>query len=450
MLTFKDQMTEAFIGPEERSQMVAWLSLARDMLDKQWGPGSDFTGWLDLPESQTEEEIQAILQRAGAIRQDFDLLIVVGIGGSYLGARAVIEALSHHFQGLLNKEGREGPLVLFAGQQISSDYLSDLIEISRGKRVALNVISKSGTTTEPAIAFRVLRQELLSHVADKDLASYVTVTTDRDRGALRQMARELGLPSFEIADDIGGRYSVLSPVGLLPIGVAGFDIRALLKGAGEERRRSLAPLSEQLVPSDRYAINRLLLSRKGYKMEILASYEPSMRYVTEWWKQLFGESEGKDGRGILPAGVEFTTDLHSLGQLIQEGPRLLFETVIRFKKTRHEVTIPSNPRDLDQLEYLAGKTMSHVNDRALEATMLAHVAGGVPNMEILLDGRTEEDLGRLIYFFERACALSALMDGVNPFDQPGVEAYKKNMFALLGKAGYESLRSALEAGISRD
>lgn len=450
MLFFKDHLTDAFIGSEERDHMQAWLSTAREMLDTKSCPGAEFTGWADLPQTISSEEIQAIQETAAAIRDHFDILIVVGIGGSYLGARAVIEALSHHFQALQTQEDRGGPLVLFAGQQISSDYLQDLIQVCQGRRVAVNVISKSGTTTEPAIAFRILRQQLLASVADKDLASCVTVTTDGKRGALRQLANELGLKTFDIADDIGGRYSVLTAVGLLPIAVAGLDIQALLEGAQAERLRSLAAQAGDFSPADRYAVNRLLLNRKGYGLELLTAYEPSMHYMVEWWKQLFGESEGKDGRGIVPTGAAFTTDLHSLGQLIQEGPRILFETVIRFKETSRELLIPWDDQDRDQLNYLAGQSMAYVNDRALEATMLAHAAGGVPTMEISLDARTAGDLGRLIYFFERACALSALMNAVNPFDQPGVETYKRNMFALLGKPGYESLRSALEADMSQD
>ncbi|NLA81619.1 MAG: glucose-6-phosphate isomerase [Clostridiaceae bacterium] len=450
MLQFKDHMTDAFIKPEERELMLPWLSLARESLDGKTCPGAEFTGWVDLPEAMDPALVEAILERAASIRDNFDILLVLGIGGSYLGARAVIEALSHHFPSLQSREERGGPLVLFAGQQLSSDYLQDLIQVCQGKRVALNVISKSGTTTEPAIAFRVLRQALLGHVADKDLASCVTVTTDQKRGALRQLADELDLKTFDIADDIGGRYSVLTAVGLLPIAVAGLDIEALLEGARQERLRSLSAHPGQMSPADRYAVNRLLLHRKGYSLEFLAAYEPSMRFMVEWWKQLFGESEGKDGRGIVPAGLDFTTDLHSLGQLIQDGPRILFETVIRFKETRSQILIPWDDQDRDQLNYLADSSMAHVNDRALEATALAHLAGGVPNMEICLDSRQAQDLGRLIYFFERACALSALMNAVNPFDQPGVESYKKNMFALLGKSGFEALRSMLESQMSRD
>lgn len=443
MLYFDDQLTRAFIGEEEKARMEGQLLLARNELDGGTCPGAEFTGWLDLPESQSPELMASILETAREIRDGFDILIVVGIGGSYLGARAVIEALSHHFSSLLSKEERGGPLVLFAGQQLSPDYLNDLLEVTRGKKVALNVISKSGTTTEPALAFRILREALYPGLGPAELGKRIFVTTDRRRGALRRLADEWDLRSFPLDDDIGGRYSVLSPVGLLPIAVAGIDIRALLAGARKERERSLLPLSEGPAPCDRYAVNRMLLARKGHKAEILAAYEPSLRFLAEWWKQLFGESEGKDGRGLIPAACDFTTDLHSLGQFIQEGPRILFETVIRFDRVRKDLTLPPDPSDPDGLEYLAGTGMAHVNRQAARGTALAHVSGGVPNMEIILEERSAFALGQLIYFFQRACALSALMNGVNPFDQPGVEAYKNNMFALLGKPGYEELRARL-------
>jgi|LFRM01.1.fsa_nt_gb glucose-6-phosphate isomerase len=443
MLKLGDHLTDAFISEHEREQMKAQLSLARDLLDHKKCPGAEYTGWLELPLSVSEAELSEIERVASDIRDNFDILIVVGIGGSYLGARAVIEALSHHFMAHLPAGKRNGPLVLFAGHQISPDYMHDLLEVTRGKRVALNVISKSGTTTEPAIAFRILREQLFGDLTDQALRECVFITTDRSKGALKQFARETGLTTFDIPDDIGGRYSVLTPVGILPIAVAGIDIRGLIAGARAECSRCLAPLSEDWTPADRYAVNRMILLRKGYKAEILASYEPSMRFVTEWWKQLFGESEGKDGRGLVPIGVDFTTDLHSLGQLIQEGPRILFETVIRFEKTRHDVMIPSDSRDIDQLEYLAGSGMAEVNEQAVLGTALAHTSGGVPNIEIVLEERSAFCLGELIYFFERACALSGIMNGVNPFNQPGVEAYKRNMFALMGKPGFEWLRAEL-------
>lgn len=450
LLVLNDQLTNQFIATHERKQMERQLSLARDLLDGRNCPGSEYTGWLDLPVSLPEETIALVEETADRICRDFDVLIVVGIGGSYLGARAVIEALSHHFSLLLSEGKRGCPLVLFAGHQISADYLHDLLEVVEGKRVALNVISKSGTTTEPAIAFRILRDRLFRHVPREDLAKRIVITTDEKRGALRRYADEMGITTFVIPDDIGGRYSVLTPVGLLPIAVAGIDIRALLDGARSERMNSTTTLSEGLSAADRYAVNRILLMRKGYLAEILACYEPSMRYLAEWWKQLFGESEGKDGKGIVTMSVDLTTDLHSLGQLIQEGPRVFFETVIDFANVRHDIAIPNDPADLDQLEYLAGQPMSFVNRQASRGTALAHVSGGVPNMRIELKDRSPESLGALIYFFERACALSCIMNGVNPFDQPGVEAYKRNMFALLGKPGYEEVREELLRSFAED
>ncbi|MGI6508485.1 MAG: glucose-6-phosphate isomerase [Saccharofermentanales bacterium] len=450
MLYVKDHLTNQFISSHEREQMTCQLSAARDLLDSRACPGSEYTGWLDLPKTFPEELIERIEETAGRIRRDYDVLIVVGIGGSYLGARAVIEALSHHFSMLLPAGERGCPLVLFAGHQISSDYLHDLIDVVKGKRVALNVISKSGTTTEPAIAFRVLRDTLFRDAEREELAKHIVITTDEKRGALRRYADEMGITTFVIPDDIGGRYSVLTPVGLLPIAVAGFEIRELLEGARAERERSMAPLSEGFSAADRYAVNRMILMRKGFQAEILACYEPSMRYFAEWWKQLFGESEGKDGKGLITMSVDLTTDLHSLGQLIQEGPRVFFETVIDFASVKHEIMIPGDPADLDQLEYLAGKPMSFVNRQASRGTALAHVSGGVPNIRIELPDRSLKSLGALIYFFERACALSCIMNGVNPFDQPGVEAYKCNMFALLGKAGFEEMREELLRSSSED
>ena len=439
MLTFNDRQTDFVIGPHERRQMAPQLLLAREQLDNKIGPGADFMGWVDLPVTITKEQIEQVQKTAAMIRESFDVLIVVGIGGSYLGARAVIESLSSHFSALLSKEARQAPLVLFAGHQLSSDYLHDLLTLVKGKKVAVNVISKSGTTTEPAVAFRVLREHLFAGLSDEQLASSVFVTTDKEKGALRQMADALGLTSFVIDDDIGGRYSVLTPVGLLPIAVSGIDIAALLDGAKEEYLRSTLPVAEGMSPADRYAVNRQLLLKKGYAVEILAAYEPSLFYIGEWWKQLFGESEGKDRRGIIPTSVNFTTDLHSLGQLIQDGPRNMFETVLTYERTYHTLRLPSDPNDGDGLEYLAGKSVAYINQKAKEGTAQAHVTGGVPLMEITLQERSAFALGQLLYFFMRACALSALMNAVNPFDQPGVEAYKQNMFALLGRPDHEPI-----------
>lgn len=444
MLYVKDHLTNQFISSHEREQMTCQLSAARDLLDSRACPGSEYTGWLDLPKTFPEELIERIEETAGRIRRDYDVLIVVGIGGSYLGARAVIEALSHHFSMLLPAGERGCPLVLFAGHQISSDYLHDLIDVVKGKRVALNVISKSGTTTEPAIAFRVLRDTLFRDAEREELAKHIVITTDEKRGALRRYADEMGITTFVIPDDIGGRYSVLTPVGLLPIAVAGFEIRELLEGARAERERSMAPLSEGFSAADRYAVNRMILMRKGFQAEILACYEPSMRYFAEWWKQLFGESEGKDGKGIFPASAIFSTDLHSLGQYIQEGRDILFETVLNVNTPRRQLTLPGAGEDLDGLKFLAGRTLQDINEKAFAGTLLAHCAGGVPNIVLELPRLDAQSFGHLVYFMEKACAISGYILGVNPFNQPGVEAYKKNMFALLGKPGYQEQRLGLE------
>lgn len=446
MITFDDRWTDGFIRPHEREAMRDAVAHARTRLDAGTCPGAEYTGWVNLPETTPSALIDDVNAVASQIREHFDVLVVVGIGGSYLGARAVIEALSHHFDALRDREER-GPLILFAGHQLSSDYMHDLLEVLRGRRVALNVISKSGTTTEPAIAFRVLRDALFADATDDELRDAIVVTTDAEHGALRALASELGLKTFIIPADIGGRYSVLTPVGLLPIAVAGIDIRRLIEGAARERTRSVAPMDDNTwVPCDRYAVDRMLLARKGYRAELLAAYEPSMHYFAEWWKQLFGESEGKDGKGLLPMSAAFTTDLHSLGQLIQDGPSILFETVLNIRDTAHTVVIPEDRRDLDRLSYLAGRTLADVNRSARLGTALAHVDGGVPNMVFDVPDRSPESMGSLIYAFERACALSGILNDVNPFNQPGVEAYKRNMFALLGKPGFESLRDELLGG----
>lgn len=444
MLQFDDQMTRDFIAPHELEAVSGQLEVACRDLDQRTCPGSDYTGWLDLPNRDNKEELERVEECAQRLREDVDYLVVIGIGGSYLGARAVIEALSHHFDTQLPNDRRVGPKIVFAGHQLNSDYLFDLKELLRGQRVAFNVVSKSGTTTEPAVAFRVLREALLRDVSEDTFRKRVIITTDRQRGALRRLADEHDLETFVIPDDVGGRYSVLTPVGLLPIATAGIGIDELLNGAASIRDYEAQEAELLAKPAGRYAAVRTLLVRKGYTTEILGSYEPSMRMFTEWWKQLFGESACKDGRGAVPLGVDLTTDLHSLGQMIQEGPRKFFETIISFRKVRHEVLIPDDGTNLDQLQYLAGTLMSEVNAKAMLGTALAHVSGGVPNMSVTCEKRSAFAMGELIYFFERACALSCLMDAVNPFNQPGVEAYKSNMFALLGKPGHEKQRAELE------
>lgn len=445
MLHFDDQMTRDFIASHELDAISGQLGAACFELDQRTCPGSEYTGWLDLPDRENKEELTRVRKCAERLREEVDYLVVIGIGGSYLGARAVIEALSHHFDAQLPNDRRSGPKIIFAGHQLSSDYLYDLKELLRGRRVAFNVISKSGTTTEPAVAFRVLREALFRDVSEDVFRKRVIITTDRQRGALRRLAEERDLETFVIPDDVGGRFSVLTPVGLLPVAVAGIDIDELLDGAASSRDQEVQETELLKKPAARYAAVRTLLARKGYTTEILGAYEPSMRMFTEWWKQLFGESACKDGRGVIPLGVDFTTDLHSLGQMIQEGPRTFFETIINFRNVHHEVLIPDDGTNLDQLQYLAGTPMSEVNDKAMLGTALAHVAGGVPNMSVTCEKRSAFAMGELIYFFERACALSCLMDAVNPFNQPGVEAYKSNMFALLGKPGHEKRRAELES-----
>jgi glucose-6-phosphate isomerase len=402
---------------------------------KKTGKGNDFLGWVELPSEIDEALINAIEQLAEKIRKKAEIFIVIGIGGSYLGARAVIEALSHNFQFL--KKTNKNPLIVYAGQNIGEDYLVDLMEILDHKDYALTVISKSGTTTEPAIAFRVLKNHIEKKYGKKEASERIIAITDKSKGALKKLATEEGYPVFVVPDDVGGRYSVLTPVGLLPVAVAGFDIRKLIKGAKEMQELNLQTSSIEKNPMTLYAATRNALYKKGKLVEILVNYQPNLFYLTEWWKQLYGESEGKEGKGIFPAGVNFTSDLHSMGQYIQEGQRILFETVLSVEKPNKKIVIPEDKNDLDGLNYIAGKRLHEVNNMAELGTTLAHVDGGVPNIEIKIPEVSEYYLGQLIYFFEMACALSGYILNLNPFDQPGVEAYKKNMFALLGKAGFE-------------
>ncbi len=414
------------------------VSLYRKRLYHRTGEGSDFLGWIDLPEHADNTLLERIEADAAKIRNTADAVVVVGIGGSYLGARAVIEALSEPLT--LAKR----PEVLYAGHHLDEDYHHDLLSYLDNKDYAVIVISKSGTTTEPAIAFRLLRKQLEEKYGRKEAAERIYAITDARRGALRQLASEQGYASYVIPDDVGGRYSVLTPVGLLPVAAAGVDIRSLLSGA---RNMAAHLKKEQRLfenPASLYAVLRNLMYKKGRTTEILACYSPSMFYLTEWWKQLFGESEGKQGKGIFPAGVNFTTDLHSMGQYIQDGIKNFFETVIILKDNTKKLTIPDDKENLDGLNYLKGERLGFVNEMALRGTMLAHVDGDVPNLEIELPQLDAHCLGELIYFFEMACALSGCMLGVNPFDQPGVEAYKRNMFALLGKPGFEEEAAKLK------
>ena len=408
---------------------------AKQTLESGSGLGNDFLGWLHLPSSIDEQQLQSIEQTAAILRQECEYVITIGIGGSYLGAKAIIEALSDHFAAY--KCGN-GPKVLFAGNNIGEDYLYDLMDLVRGHKFGIIVISKSGTTTEPAIAFRLFK-EMLEKQEGKEFAQRnIVAVTDARCGALRNLATQEGYATYVIPDNVGGRFSVLTPVGLLPIAVAGFDIRALVAGAVEMEKDG----DEQVL---NYAIARNALYQNGKKIEILANFAPRLHFLAEWWKQLYGESEGKGHKGIFPASVDFTTDLHSMGQMIQDGERTIFETVLSVGDQQHEVIIPTDEADLDGLNYIAGKNVDYVNKMAELGTRLAHVDGGVPNLLITIPAVNERYLGQLIYFFEKACGVSGYILGVNPFDQPGVEAYKKNMFALLEKPGHEEATKAIKA-----
>lgn len=447
MIRFSYNNALPFMDESEVTMLEQQVQLAHNMIEKKSGPGNDFLGWADLPLKYDKEEFSRIRKAASRIRKSCEVFVCIGIGGSYLGAKAAVYALSHQFTQMLSKKKRNAPLVLFAGNQISPAYLAELMEVLEGKNVCLNVISKSGTTTEPAIAFRVLKNYVEERYGKEEARERIFVTTDKERGALKTLADQEGYETFVVPDDVGGRYSVLTAVGLLPIAVAGIDIREMMKGAKAGREAFRKPKLEENA-AYRYAAARTALYRKGYTTEILVNYEPSFHFFTEWWKQLYGESEGKDHKGIFPAGVDNTTDLHSMGQYIQDGRRNLFETVIWFEKPRHSFIIPEDEANLDGLNYLAGKDMHEVNYKAMQGTVLAHVDGGVPNLAVTVDEMSAFTFGELVYFFERACAISGYLNAINPFDQPGVEAYKKNMFALLGKPGYEEEKAALEDRLS--
>jgi len=443
-VTFDYSKALPFVGRHEIDYLAEAVRLAHDQLHNGTGAGNDFLGWINLPADYDREEFARIQAAAARIRENSDVLVVIGIGGSYLGARAAIEMLSHSFYNMLPAGKRQGPQVLFAGNNISSTYVAHLLELLEGKDWSINVISKSGTTTEPAIAFRIFREKLEQKYGREEARKRIYATTDRAKGALKKLADAEGYETFVIPDDVGGRYSVLTAVGLLPIAVAGIDIGAMMRGAADAMREYANPnLAEN--GAYQYAAVRNALYRKGKTTEILVNYEPNLHYFAEWWKQLYGESEGKDNKGIYPASVDFSTDLHSMGQFIQEGSRNLFETVIQVAEVPEHITINSDPEDLDGLNFLAGKTMDYVNKKAFEGTLLAHTDGGVPNLVVTIKDMTPYTFGYLVYFFEKACGVSGYLLGVNPFDQPGVEAYKKNMFALLGKPGYEKEKAALEA-----
>lgn len=420
-----------FISEEKIGSLQKEIDQHYPSLWNKTGKGSDFLGWVDLPSHFDKDLFRMIEEDALRIRENSEIFVVTGIGGSYLGARAVIEALGHQFYDLLDK--RKYPYIVYAGHQLDQDYMAELLEILEYKHYSLVVISKSGTTTEPAIAFRILKNHLEKKYGKDGAKKRIIAITDRQKGALKGLADREGYRSYVVPDDVGGRYSVLTPVGLLPIAVAGFDIRKLVEGAASMEAFARGHKTIADNPLIAYAAARNALYRSGKTVEILVNYLPNLAFLTEWWKQLFGESEGKQGRGLFPAGVGFTTDLHSMGQYIQEGNRIMFETVLSVEKSHHTLTVPFTENDADGLNYLAGKDLLHINHMAELGTLLAHVDGGVPNIRIQLEEINEYYLGQLIYFFELACGLSGYLLGVNPFDQPGVEAYKKNMFALLGK-----------------
>ena len=442
-ITFSDKYASAFFNADEWTGIEPQIRLAHEILTNGTGLGNDYIGWRDLPVNYDKEEFARIRKAADKIRSDTDVFVVICIGGSYLGARAAIEFLKSPYY---NNRKKDTPDIYFVGNSISGAALADVLALCEGRRVSVNVISKSGTTTEPAIAFRVFRELLEERYGKQGARERIYCTTDRARGTLKELADREGYETFVVPDDIGGRFSVLTAVGLLPIAVCGADLDKLMAGAAAAREKyaSCGPDNDCY----RYAGLRNLLYRKGKSMELLVSYEPRFALMAEWFKQLFGESEGKDGKGLFPASVIFSTDLHSLGQFIQEGSRTMFETVVTFANTDADVTIREAADNGDGLNFLAGKTMSFINRKAFEGTVLAHTDGGVPNLVITVDRPDEYNLGELIFFFEKACAISGYMLGVNPFNQPGVESYKKNMFALLGKPGYEARRAELEARLN--
>ena len=441
-VTFDYSKTAGMIHDNEIESMKAIAEAAKEVLLSRNGAGNDFLGWIDLPVDYDKEEFARILTAAEKIKSDSDVLLVIGIGGSYLGARAAIEFLRHNFYNVVSKEIRKAPEIYFVGNSISSTYMKHLMDVIGDRDFSINVISKSGTTTEPAIAFRIFKEMLEKKYGKAEAAKRIYATTDKVRGALKTLATEEGYETFVVPDDVGGRFSVLTAVGLLPIAASGADIQKLMEGAASARKRALEDKYEE-NDAVKYAAVRNILHRKGKAIEILANYEPSLHYVSEWWKQLFGESEGKDQKGIYPASVDLTTDLHSMGQFIQDGSRIMFETVMNVEESQCELVLKEEPVDLDGLNYLAGKTVDFVNKSAMNGTILAHTDGSVPNLIVNSPRQDEFSLGELFYFFEFACGVSGYISGVNPFNQPGVESYKKNMFALLGKPGYEKEREEL-------
>src|SRR5699024_3864622 len=432
-----------FFTQSEMDNLKNFVQTAHDALHNKTGPGNDFLGWIDLPETYNKEELARIKASAEKIKQDTDVLLVIGIGGSYLGARAAIEMLNHSFQNLLPKEKRKSPQVIFAGHHMGTAYVSELFDLLEDKDVSINVISKSGTTTEPALALRIFQKYIEKKYRKEEAKKRIYATTDKRKGALKTVADKEGYETFVIPDDVGGRFSVLTAVGLLPIAVSGIKIDDMMHGA-KEAMVYLAEPSLDKNPAYQYAACRNILYNKGKTIEMLINYEPHLHYFAEWWKQLFGESEGKDHKGIFPAAANLSTDLHSMGQYIQDGRRDLFETVLHVNESKLQITLEEDDVNTDGLNFLVGKTIHEINDKAYQGTLLAHTDGGVPNLIIELPKLDAFTFGYLVYFFEKACAMSGYLLGVNPFDQPGVEAYKKNMFALLGKPGFENEKENLE------
>lgn len=441
-VTFDYSKATSFISEDEVTSMKKIAEDAKKVLVEKTGAGNDFLGWIDLPVDYDKDEFDRIKKAAKKIQGDSEVLVVIGIGGSYLGARAAIDFLRHGFYNNVSKEIRKTPEIYYAGNSISPAYLQGLIDVIGDRDFSVNIISKSGTTTEPAIAFRVFKEMLEKKYGKEEAAKRIYATTDKAKGALKNLATEEGYETFVVPDDVGGRFSVLTAVGLLPIAVSGADIEKLMEGAAAGRKEALEnDFAEN--GALQYAAIRNILLRKGKTIEVLANYEPSLHYVSEWWKQLYGESEGKDQKGIFPASVDLTTDLHSMGQFIQDGNRILFETVMNVETSKEEIIINEEPVDLDGLNYLAGKTVDFINKSAMNGTILAHTDGNVPNLIVNIPEQNEYYLGQLFYFFEFACGISGYLLGVNPFNQPGVESYKKNMFALLGKPGFEAEREEL-------
>ena len=443
-VTFDYSKATSFISNEEVESMKKIAEDAKKVLVDKTGAGNDFLGWIDLPVNYDKEEFDRIKKAAKKIQEDSEVLIVIGIGGSYLGARAAIDFLRHGFYNNVSKEIRKTPEIYYAGNSISPAYLQGLIDVVGDRDFSVNIISKSGTTTEPAIAFRIFKEMLEKKYGKEEAAKRIYATTDKSKGALKGLATAEGYESFVVPDDVGGRFSVLTAVGLLPIAVSGADIDKLMEGAASGREKALNNAFEE-NDAIKYAAIRNILLRKGKSVEITANYEPSLHYFGEWWKQLYGESEGKDQKGIFPAAVDLTTDLHSMGQFIQDGSRIMFETVIKIEATDAKIIIDKDPEDLDGLNYLAGKDMDFVNKSAMNGTILAHTDGNVPNLLVSVPKQNEFYLGELFYMYEFACGVSGYILGVNPFNQPGVESYKKNMFALLGKPGYEDMTAELNS-----